>query len=328
MHEKPVDDEHSTPYLALARKALRAYGLEDAVVLLLRADTDISFDVRTPGTFPSRHLLRIRSAAGDSRVLRRELSWLTALRRDTDLVVPEPILTRTGLLLHSVSHAGVSGARTALLLRWVEGDSPGPQFPPEDAARLGQAIARLHCHGGRYGWPTDVAPPRVTADDVRSIADGAALRTQYPDDALCTIRKALDVLAGMMRDLGVHSSVAGAIHGNLQLSQVVCRGSDEPGLINFKRCTWGHFAFDLSRLVFDLRSRGNGDELIDALLTGYRSVRPLSESAEAALPAFYFLHRIAEAQRAAASKEDGEVPQIAELAARALHAARQLLADP
>jgi len=128
-----------------------------------------------------------------------------------------------------------------------------------------------------------------------------------------------------MQDLGDDSSVAGVVHGNLHLRNIVFH-ENEPRLIDFRGCSWGYFAYDLSRMVSDLLSREQGPALVDGLLAGYRSVRSLSEPAEAALGAFSFLHHVLRTRRMLEDEERDEA-RIARHGARMNRLAKQVIRD-
>jgi Ser/Thr protein kinase RdoA (MazF antagonist) len=90
--EQLPESEKLDRYTRLARKALSAYGLDEARLAYLGGPTDATFEVTT-GDASRHYALRICSRDRSPDELQREILWLTALRRDTDLTVPEPILT-------------------------------------------------------------------------------------------------------------------------------------------------------------------------------------------------------------------------------------------
>src|ERR1700694_531607 len=84
----------------LAQTALAAYELESANLTPLQHFLNTTFRVDVPldalrlqgGDKPLRYAFRIsRSGYQDASTIRSELLWLQAIRRETTLVVPEPI---------------------------------------------------------------------------------------------------------------------------------------------------------------------------------------------------------------------------------------------
>jgi Ser/Thr protein kinase RdoA (MazF antagonist) len=69
------------------------------------------------------------------------------------------------------------------------------------------------------------------------------------------------------------------IHGDLHQENYLFRGS-KVGAIDFDDCGTGYTAYDLSVPLFELTDRSGFAGLRDALLRGYRSVRPFPSEHE------------------------------------------------
>jgi Ser/Thr protein kinase RdoA (MazF antagonist) len=79
---------------ALADVALAAYGIADTRLAFCSDTQNTVFRVDAAG---QRYTLRIHPAQSwSTAAIRAELAWLSALRRDLGLHVPEPIPTRDG----------------------------------------------------------------------------------------------------------------------------------------------------------------------------------------------------------------------------------------
>src|SRR6478609_7446855 len=101
----------------MGRTALERYpgDLDGARLVLLRHEQNATFRVDGVG---ARYVLRInRPGLQSEATVESEMAWLAALRRDTDLVVPEPVATRDGSLVVTASEPGVPGERCCALLR-------------------------------------------------------------------------------------------------------------------------------------------------------------------------------------------------------------------
>ena len=92
-------------------------------------------------------------------MLNSELQWLSALRRDTDLLVPEPVSTRDGEAIVSVRVEDVKEERVCILLRWVPGRSIDTGLSPTLFERVGLFMARLHQHAKYFVPPGDFIRP-------------------------------------------------------------------------------------------------------------------------------------------------------------------------
>src|SRR5436305_10436151 len=95
----------------LAETALTAYDLGDVHLTPLAHFFNTTFRVDTcppsEDARGKRYVIRIhRPGTQNALVIQSELLWLQALRRDTGLVVPVPVPTRTGELVTCASIAG------------------------------------------------------------------------------------------------------------------------------------------------------------------------------------------------------------------------------
>jgi len=320
--EQLPESEKLDRYARLARKALSAYGLEEARLSCLGGPTDTTFEVTTGD--PSRHYaLRICSSDRSPDGLEREILWLTALRRDTDLTVPEPILTRDGELVRKVSIAGVPGFRPCILLRWVDGESLDSELTANHLRSVGGLLAVLHAHAETFRWPEEITPPRRNATLMSEVLNEELLRTRYSEEEVGLFREAIDRIAVTMASLRDGPDIAGVIHGELHRRNVLFH-EDEACTIGFETCRWGYYAYDLAVVRGWLERRDSTSELIDALFDGYRAFRELPDDVERCVPLFSALRSIDRIQ-SLLSRPDGARRFAAELAAQ--HGGLQRIAE-
>src|ERR1044072_8863088 len=109
----------------LAEMALRDFGIAEARLRPRTHMENTTFKVETAQGGP--YVMRIHRSTGVDGHPRRteeqigsEMGWLAAIRRDTDLVVPEPVRTRDGALLTITEVEGVPDLRICVLFHWVE----------------------------------------------------------------------------------------------------------------------------------------------------------------------------------------------------------------
>ena len=285
-----AESEKVDRYTQLARKALSAYGLDEVRLAYLGGPTDATFEVTTGD--PSRHYaLRIHNPGRSRDALQREILWLTALRRDTDLTVPEPILTMDGELVRKVSIAGVHGVRPCILLRWVDGESLDSELTPDHLRSVGGLLGGLHAHAETFRWPEEITPPRRNATLMSEVLDEELLRTRYSEEQVDTFRRAIERIAVTMSTLRDGPDVAGIIHAELHRRNVLFH-ENAAGAIGFETCQWGYYAYDLAVVQGWIERRETGGELVAALLDGYRSTRDLPKGFERDIPVFAALRSI------------------------------------
>ena len=117
--------------LPVAAQALARYCLEGALLDSMDGSGEPAFWVEVPADRPifhpylglvvgERFVLRLRSSQGGGyEASRREIEWLAALLRDTDLPSPEPVPACDGALLPTMWVEGL-GEMHSVLYRWVE----------------------------------------------------------------------------------------------------------------------------------------------------------------------------------------------------------------
>ena len=284
------ESERADRYARLARKALSTYGLDEARLTYLGESSHVTFEVTTGD--PSRHYaLRICGSDQDSDALQREILWLTTLRRDTNLAVPEPILTMNGGLVQKASVSGIPGFRPYVLFRWVDGESLDRELAPVHLRSVGRLIAELHGHAETFRWPEEIVPARRNATLMSKILDEDLLRTHYTAEGIEVFRQAVELIAETMSSLRDGREVAGVIHADLDRPNILFL-HDDAGAIGFDSCRWGYYAYDVATVRGWVEAREDSETLVEALTDGYRSVRDFTEATEHSIPVFSALRTI------------------------------------
>jgi Ser/Thr protein kinase RdoA (MazF antagonist) len=299
----------------LARAALVEFGLSETRLSPLRHENNTTF--RVDAADGSRYVLRLeRPGQYPAEAIDSEMQWLTALRRDTTLGVPEPIPTRGGALMVQTSATGVPDGRLVVLFRWLDGQFLHNRLAPGHLASVGAFMARLHEHAANWTPPDGFARSRVdhillegrragllTPAEARasSPTDGMAgaettraiqlVETLCSADDVATVAGSSDRVWSTLRELGTSTDGFGLIHADLHQANFLFAG-DEVRAIDFDDCGWGHHLFDLAISLFEIQPLPRYSALRAALLAGYRSVRPLPAEWERHLDAFFALRHL------------------------------------
>lgn len=283
----------------LGEHALVAYGVAPARLVLLAHQENTTFRVDT--TDGQRHLLRIHRVIGSefhppksTAEVRSELLWLTALRRDADLAVPEPISTTDGELLTVVEVDGVPGPRICVLLGWGPGRFLYRSLTPAHLEQVGAFMARLHDQAVGFVPPPGFERNRIGVGAVAGDV-GAHLADFVADvmgsDAGATVAAAMAAVRRTQDALGERRDVFGMIHADVHQENYLFDGGDVRA-IDFDDCGWGHFAYDLCVPLSELRHRSDYADLRAGLLRGYRSVRPFPTEHEHHIEVFHALRLV------------------------------------
>jgi Ser/Thr protein kinase RdoA (MazF antagonist) len=265
---------------ALAGAALAAYGLQGAELALLEVKQNATFRVDGPAA-GERYLLRLCMPGryGEA-ALRSELHWLQSLRRETGLVVPEPVPARDGSLLPLVAAPGVA-ARPGALFRWIPGRPCEGSLTPELAERAGGLLGRLHRHAAEFRPPRGFDRP--SWDLPRLIGEPQVLpggRLPAGADALLApsdlvlLEQAAGAARAEIARLGQGPESWGLIHTDLEPDNLILDGG-ELRPIDFEHCGWGWYLYDVAASLLPMADQPGFPALRPAFLRGYAAVRPL-----------------------------------------------------
>jgi Ser/Thr protein kinase RdoA (MazF antagonist) len=177
------------------------------------------------------HLFRCTTTAGDRLVVRvclpggrsdaeldAELTWLTALARDTDLTVPLPRFSTR------VASPTLPAGGRCIAFGWVHGRHCEHRPSRRLVADLGRVLATLHRHAERFHPKAGFARPVM---DIRYLtwADGwhaAQLRRRRIDLAhRRLLREVADRVDVVLARLGRDRAAHGLIHADLHLGNVL-----------------------------------------------------------------------------------------------------------
>lgn len=299
--------ENTAPLERIARKALAAYGMDEARLDVVSHADHALFRVTdrlaSVDATKVRYGLRIHPRGWSRNQILRTLLWLSALRRE--VTVPEPILTRAGELVQSLSTRGVSGFRQVTLLGWLDGRRlDANDWTQEQVRDAGRMLGTFHGHAVRFRLPEDLVPPHRDADTLRETIDPAGLSHALGLEEETLFVEAVGRVREAMFALGTAPNVAGMIHGRLTPEHVVFE-EDGARAVGFTGARWGYYAYDLATLDLDLRTQENVDSLRDGLLEGYGETCPLSSEFIDHIDAFAILRLLDKLASLASSLKSG-----------------------
>jgi Ser/Thr protein kinase RdoA (MazF antagonist) len=333
----------------LAGLALGRYGLRDArlrllshgfkEVFLVESRSRGRFVLKTYGMPPSvgeeeRSDPRYRTGPGlrSPETIEAQVHWLSALGRESDLTVPEPVPLPDGSLVGEVSFADLPPLRALLrrvsarhrdlyrpehpprrftLLRWLPGETKR-EPTTDDIAGVGRLAAGLHDHAERHGAPAASALPRWDWD--WPFGASAPLwkegETFFSPGEMVIFEEAARRIRQDLEDLGCGGGVFGPIHRDLTLKNLLFGGRagarrERVRVMDFDRCGLGHYLFDLSVVLRALRPLWLGagrldrvrDRVREALFGAYESARGLPANYERHLGTFDAMQRVAAVNR-------------------------------
>lgn len=312
-----------------ARISLEQYGLQGAAIERLNRGSVQVFRVVSPAQ--EQFVLRLyrKPAPGaweiplrSPRTLHSQLLWLSALRRETDLLLPDPVLTAYGDLIGQapLTPASLPWHRSFLrwvprrsnkawfegteaekslpcvLLRWVPGAQKGrDSLGSADLSLVGSLVASLHRHAERYHVSQGATLPRW--DWELAFGESAPLwsigEAFYSMSELEVYNAASQRVRRDLRELGESSDVFGLVHNDLRLSNLTFH-KGRAGVIDFDACGLGYYLYDLAGLWMSLRESQERHPIpsLGPLLEGYESERSLPKDYQRYMKTFTVMRRV------------------------------------
>lgn len=290
--DRETSTEEADPLDAFANDIIGTYDLSGARLLPISETENKVYRVETE--HGDRYVLRIHRPEAKSLIeIQSEMEWLSALRRDTDIVAPEPVATTNGEWVATAQRLEEARPRHCVLFRWVEGELVGENPDAGKFSRMGGLMAKLHRHARRfrpsegfyrgdpngYQFDDDAISPTLLRED-----------TYLRPGDLDHMREALALIRDHMRELGRSADVFGLIHGDLHLFNCLYfEGDVRP--IDFDDCGWGHFLYDMAVSLLMIQDREDCDALTRSFLEGYRRVEPFDPDLERYLETFNVARR-------------------------------------
>ncbi len=285
----------------IAERALPHWGLApDAIELVSRSENTV-FKLVLPDT--RAFALRIhRPGYHTLQELESELVWTEALNK-AGVHVPVGVRTLTGPGYATIPTPDGESTRAVGLVEWMEGEllssvverEQDPNRVAAHFAEMGRIIAA--CHNQSIDWtpPNDF---RRHAFDIPGYVGSEPFWGRFWDIPLLTpsqreiLGQARRAIAEMLRGLDPQDGPYSMIHADLHAHNVLVRPDGALQIFDFDDAGWGWHQYDLAVALFMLDQRPDYDLIYQAMMAGYREVRPFSTEAESWLPLFLLLRHL------------------------------------
>ena len=278
-------------HLRAARVVLAQWDVDVAAVERVSVSENIAFRVEDRAHRP--YVLRLhRPGYHTLPELVSEQTWTKALVA-SGINAPVPVATRSG---GGFSFVEVAGERRAAgLLEWVPGEmlhaaidgereaaaQTGIAKAEDCFAALGAAMAAIHNHAAAWPIPERFHRHALDADGLMGEQPfwGRFWESPHLTPAqrrrLDALRRRLhDALRTYGKDRGTYS----LIHADLHPGNVVVNGQ-RLHIIDFDDAGFGWHQYDIAVALYHYRDHPQFPRWRDALVAGYRSLRPIDDTA-------------------------------------------------
>lgn len=261
-----------------AQQALQACGLAGASLHLLAYTSSAVYAVQQGDDWAVLRLQRLGRV--NPAELESELLWLDLLS-GAGLPVPRP--RPVGPALYITLHLpGAAGAVYATLFDHLPGQArPPEQLTPDDMAAVGRLLARLHGFAQGFTPPPGFARPRLDWEGLfgeRSPYNPGPAAALFTPQMQRIFAQVAERVREAMQALGQGPQQFGMIHGDL-LAKNLLFHEGQAAALDFEYCGPGYYLYDLTPLLWQLRSDARWPELEAALWQSYTALRPQPEGA-------------------------------------------------
>ncbi len=284
----------------LARAALQYYDISnDAQIKLIKHRENTVFEIIDGNV---RYAMRVhRANYHTDAALRSELQWMTALNEsDYRISTPKIIPSHDGELMQVVSIDGVPEPRQVDILAWVDGTPIGTiesgvsdiGDAVENYRQVGELVAKMHNFTQQWTLPKGFE--RHSWDEKAFLGEQplwgkywqlAALNDQQRDLLCRAANKAQSDLA----EFGKGNDRYGLIHADSLPENFLLDNDGSIRVIDFDDGGFGWHMFEFATALFFHFGTENFDNLLCAMVEGYRKHRELSDEHINKLTLFMFL---------------------------------------
>jgi Ser/Thr protein kinase RdoA (MazF antagonist) len=271
----------------LAQTALQEYDLRDPHIELIQYWLNATFLVEAarPGSRTrDRYVLRVHAPGlQNENLIWSEMVWLSAIRADTGLAVPEPVPTSIGELLATVSAPGVPEPRHCVLFRWVPGRFFRRGLTSNMLEKVGAFMATLHLQAQHFKPPEGFTRKRWDLHGLLGEVIGTDVHksmSHLSPEGRGVAERMMPVVGETLERLPQERDLFGIIHADLHRGNILFH-QGLVGAIDFEVSGWGYFPYDIGVTFSVLRDYPNLPDLRAGFFRGYRRVRPLPPEHEA-----------------------------------------------
>ena len=285
----------------IAEQSLAAWGLKpDAMELVSRSENTV-FRLDMPDR--QRYALRIhRPGYHTLPELESELLWTQALN-DAGIRVPVGVRTLNGPGYATIPTPDGKSSRAVGLVNWLDGkllssviqDETDEKRIIDHFHQIGRVLAAMNNQASAW------APPSAFtrhAFDVPGYVGEQPFWGRFWDIPPLT-RGQRDVLSRAraeiretLNDYGKRRDTYSMIHADLHAHNILIDPSGNLQAFDFDDAGFGWHQYDLAVVLFGLEDLPYFDAITDALVDGYRSIRPFSDEALSLLPLFLLIRRL------------------------------------
>jgi Ser/Thr protein kinase RdoA (MazF antagonist) len=253
----------------LALNALRDYPIDVQDITLIANEWNCVF--RVDAKDGAKYAMRVCVPHYTLEQTRSEMTWMTAIRNDTNIPVPKPLKTRARDLVTVATAEGVPEPRQCVIFSWLNGATLN-HLTPELAFHWGVLSARLHQHALTFTPPPEFTRPVYDKifpfNDERAVMFDDAFQHVMTNPVL--FRRALDHVQAEIDRLFADKSGLRVIHCDLHQWNVM-QYRKRLSVIDFEDVVWGYPVQDVGASLHYVHEHKDYPAIRSAFKAGYCS---------------------------------------------------------
>ena len=280
----PAEDQQNS-LTAFATELLKDYGIHGAKVSCINFEFNATFSVETDSG--TKYALRINiNSTRTVENMKAEVEWVRHLNRTSGVNTPTPIATVADVYIVSGLHADSGQEMYAVMYSWLEGEEIGDEPTMDQLHQVGRAMAQLHQESADFSLSGNNTLPTFN-DFFWGTEDYLfSEKSLLSDVDRALIQQAHDLIMKYTNDLYQNSKVH-IIHADMHGWNLMWN-EGQLSIFDFDDCGYGVEAQDLAVTLYYLDT----PEQDEALLNGYKSVRPLPTYSDNAMKALLLQRRL------------------------------------
>ncbi len=296
------NDAITARYMPAAVEALKAFPINPSRVELVLLSENVTFRV-TNGDDGAPYVLRLHRPGYHTLAgLNSERIWTGALA-EAGIATQTPVLTHDARYFHQVDIPDTDEQRYAGMTEWIEGtvlsDYLGKDASLEERKRcfhqIGTLAATIHNQSSPWTAPAGFERPSYDSDGLLGEAPLWGRFWEHPGLDRADTELLLRTRGQIREVLNVYRATSanyGMIHADLDPANVLVQDG-RVTLIDFDDAGYGWYLYELSVALFAEIEKPGFSEICQALVSGYREIRALSERDLALLPTFLLIRGMA-----------------------------------
>lgn len=283
----------------MAERALPHWGIEPERIDLVANAENCVFRVKVPDS--GAYVLRIHRPGYHSLAeLESETVWTRALS-DEGISVSVGLPTLNGRTYAAIPTPDGDSTRFVGMIEWVEGRILNDEIehePDQIATRfeqIGRIAARVHNQASAWSPPPGFVRHHF---DVPGFVGEMPFWGRFWEVPIlrpqqrAVLLRARDGIESILGDYGKGPEIYSMIHADLHPKNFVVTDSGRLHVIDFDDAGFGWHQYELAVALCELEDEPYFAEIQQALVTGYRTVRPISDAALALLPLFLVIRSL------------------------------------